>query len=516
MKALTFTVELLQPLLVTQLGSGDENSASSLDYIPGSVLRNALAARYIAANQLGDKAANDPQCRSLFFDDRVFVLNALPADRMQRRSLPTPLSWYAEKDALARWKAGASYLNLTDAATDGRLLQDMTNAKTLDQNDRYCCLNEEGVEFVYPKRQVSVHISRKHQRKLETKNDTQVFAYDTLAEGEVLCGTILARDEELLALMKKLLAEAAEMNIGGSRSAGYGRIRIREVAQNADWRETITSENDEATIIVTLLSDAIVRDPRGQFSNDISALIGAKEPQWCYRKMKQTGGFNRKWGLPLPQAHALQAGSVFVYAENDVDQRQLQQCLEEGLGERRSDGFGRIAVNWNVQSEIKAQRSPRESRPQEISLARNPVAQRLAQRIVEHQLRKQLDQALQKIILEPTVKGGSKSTFARVRLAARRAVVQQSLKPLSELLKDIDRKPAGKTLRDARRGAQSLLDWLNERIEKRDVEYQLKPEIDKVAHLGDVRAELTDALKIEYTARLIEGVARHAQKEAHR
>jgi CRISPR-associated protein Csx10 len=514
MNALTFKIELLEPLLVAQLGSGDENSAQSLDYIPGGVLRNALAARYIASKQIVD-AANDPTCRTLFFDDKVRVLNSYRADHLGARSLPTPLSWIAEKEALGNWRPDdkpGDRLTFYDAAVDETVVQEMRDIKTLEKAGRFCRLGEDEVELVGSARQVNVHIQRQHKRELKTKGESQVFVYDALAAGEIFCGAILAQDDAALETFRQMLMNAPEFNIGGSRSAGYGRIRISDVTHNTDWRETHENENGKGEIVIVLLSDAIVRDANGQFTDDIGSVIGVT-PTRCFRKINKVGGFNRKWGLPLPQAHAIQAGSVFVYAGGAVEQARLESFVAEGIGEHRQDGFGRIAVNWNTRRELSAQQIALAPKLTTVSLANDAVSQRLAQRIVEHQLRKQLDQALRREILNLRIKGGSKSALARVRLAARRSVFKGDLSPVEDLLKHI-KKTGIDNLNKTRIGSDALFDWLKQRKEERDVEQQLKVSLDKLPQVGGVRAELTDASRDEYTARWIEAVVKRAQKEA--
>ena len=59
MLALTFTLELKEPLLMTAI-EGDPNSAVSLPFVPGSALRGALAGRYRAAKDVVDLAADEP------------------------------------------------------------------------------------------------------------------------------------------------------------------------------------------------------------------------------------------------------------------------------------------------------------------------------------------------------------------------------------------------------------------------------------------------------------------------
>ncbi|HZQ07109.1 MAG TPA: RAMP superfamily CRISPR-associated protein [Anaerolineae bacterium] len=523
MNALTFNIQLLEPLLVTQLGSGDENSAESLNYIPGSVLRNALAARYIAARTLKD-AANDETCRKLFFDERVFVLNSYRADRLGGRSLPIPLSWYAKKDELAKWtEGGEGTLTLYDGAVDDAIFGQESELKPFAKRSDFCSLpksddDERVVEPVPISHQINVHIQREHKRQLKTKGETNVFAYQALAAGEIFCGAILAEDADALNQFAQLLQETPEFRIGGSRSAGYGLIRISNVSRERNWHEATRGESDDGKIIVTLLSDVIGRDENGQFMDAIDARIGAREKGKSFRQMKQVGGFNRKWGLPLPQAHAIQAGSVFVFPRESLDENLLQRALERGIGERRQDGFGRIAVNWNTASEFKAQRLPlEESHRSQISLVGDAVSENLTRKIIEHQVRKELDAALQHAILDDALKFhvASKSAFARVRLAARQSIFKGKLEPLQDLLQNIEGKHAAKKLQESRGAGTNLYEWLQARVRERDVEKQLNPDLNKISAVGGMRVELTQELKTEYTARLIEGVVRRAQnKEA--
>lgn len=518
MKALTFNLELLQPLLVTQLGGGDENSAVSLNYIPGSVLRNALAARYIASNQLGDAAATDSACRALFFDGQVWVLNALPADWQGRRSLPTPLSWYAEKERLGEWNEDREKtLTFYDAAVDREILQEMKDAKPLARTDPFCCRDDE-VEFVKVEKQVSVHIFREHKRQFTTKNDSQVFSYQALAPGQLFCSAILSTDETLLEQMAGLLGQSPELSIGGSRSAGYGLVRFTDIRLAPDWHEYSPGDDNgaagEDVMIITLLSDVIARDPNGQFCNNIGPLLGiTQKPQPCFRLFKTVGGFNRKWGLPLPQAQAIQAGSVFIYPAGAVNEAMLQQALKEGIGEYRQDGFGRIAVNRQTDRELTAQQ-PRRDKTQITAYTLDQSARRVAQRLVEHQLRWQLDQAVQNAIARLELSGNSSNAvLSRLRLVARQAAAQHNMQPVRDFLRNIEGKHAGESLQNVHLDGNTFWAWLKKHVDRPNIEHLLQLNLKNALSFNDVWAELTEALQDEYTARLIEGIARRKVKQ---
>ena len=77
---------------------GDPNTETSLPYVPGAVVRGALAGRYLA--QSGhDTGSVFAEC---FLHGAVRYLNAylvyVEAQGTERRSLPVPAHWAREKD----------------------------------------------------------------------------------------------------------------------------------------------------------------------------------------------------------------------------------------------------------------------------------------------------------------------------------------------------------------------------------------------------------------------------------
>ncbi len=521
MNAIIFTIKLEQPLLVTQLGSGDENSAVSLSYIPGSVLRGALARSYIERYGIQDAAA-DPTCRRLFFNGDVYVLDCYPLDHSGKRSLPTPLSWYADKENLANWnkdRKAPPLLQIYDAAVDASTISELKDPKPLFASDSFCHINDDAsVEFIKRKRRISIHIQREHQRKLKTKDDTQVYSYEAIADGEQLAGVILVPDAQVVNDVYELLHDVPELHIGGSHTAGYGHVYLSDVGISPGWQEyRPEGELEEPITIITLLSDTVIVDKFGQYSDDISQAIGAtNKPLRCYRRMKIVGGFNRKWGLPLPQAYALQAGSVFVYSSSDLNTERIKRYIDTGIGERRRDGFGRIAVNWLTCDERQAGAYNDELPVSSPPILKAPAARAVAQRIVDNHLRRRLDAKLYNAVLDLSIQGKpSNSVLMRVRLAAREAMFKQDIAPVQLLLQDVQDKAAGKSLKDARLNKDTLYEWLWRLTMDKDVESSLRldAEVTKPLQIGDIRAYLTEQLRAEYAARLIDGVIKKKIQE---
>ncbi|MEZ4644800.1 MAG: hypothetical protein R3E31_19060 [Chloroflexota bacterium] len=90
MKLLQYQPELLEPALLTAPG-GDPNTDESVDHIPGSVLRGALAHKYRQAK------LSQADFARLFLDGSTRFLNAYLAHEGERM-LPTPAHWQREKD----------------------------------------------------------------------------------------------------------------------------------------------------------------------------------------------------------------------------------------------------------------------------------------------------------------------------------------------------------------------------------------------------------------------------------
>jgi len=111
MKALTYQLRLLEPVLVSQAETGEENSAIGLPFVPGSALRGAVVARYLQ-NETPDDLAKKPATRALLLDGTVAFLNAYPAPE-GKKLLPRPFSWFTEKNL-----AGEDNGTLYDWAVD--------------------------------------------------------------------------------------------------------------------------------------------------------------------------------------------------------------------------------------------------------------------------------------------------------------------------------------------------------------------------------------------------------------
>ena len=546
MAVLTYQIRLLEPVLVTKL-DGDPNSNISHDYLPGSVLRAALLGRFASDNNVAVKDVLEHErtkadAARLFFGHARF-LNAYPVDRLNNRTLPKPLSWRQSKSARNEARDDEKHsVPIYDFAIAQRDNDQYQRAEGI-----FCFMGDRGstVRLVSPERQVMIHTQRasrdgKRNYGRALKGDGAVYRYESLAAGQVFAAVILC-DEADAELFESLLK--GEYSLGGARTAGYGRVRIENAERMDTWREAPGQIEDPAhELIVTLASDVLLRNPHGQYVADAELLarhiaerLGVEAPlEQAFVSAHPVGGFNRKWGLPLPQALAFEMGSVLVLKPaQPVSADRLRALEESGIGERRIDGFGRLVFNWQYREKLSIE-APVQSEPAPKSIGGDAlskeVAQRMAERILRARMEAQLMAQAGRIHIERSPGRTQLSRLRNIVLDELRQPKptqitrgQETKSRLQWFLDDILKRRVTREAWERARvepSGELLVEWIKS-VHDADMDDADKwrkavglsyEEVPKVKVGDDVSAELTTTMRREFSLRLIAEVLRRAAK----
>ncbi len=362
---LPYRLRLQRPALLGA-PTGDPNSAVTLEHIPGAAIRGAVAAAV---------AGNDDLIARLVLNPSIRYLNAYWEIDGQR-SLPTPAHWRIE----ARRRRMAAFADdlaaprpeLASDAVDDSGETAAPIASGLTRLPPFWAPDADAIRVGRPQRIGRMHNSRDPERGRSWKDDAgrthgAVFSYEAIAAEQVFAG-LIALDEmgladELVAVLPDAAAaanehfidtEPATIRVGRSKLAGYGGratlhwlpIVDEEVSGN---RWLVDGMEKGANTLAVLLSDAIVRHPlTGQVDPTavpavLAGLGWTVVRSWHFDTV--TGGFNTRWGLPLPQHPAVAAGSSYlVRADRSFTSAQVAELEASGLGLRRRDGFGRFRL----------------------------------------------------------------------------------------------------------------------------------------------------------------------------
>ncbi|MBD2139032.1 CRISPR-associated protein Csx10 [Anabaena sp. FACHB-1237] len=553
MKVFTFLLEAKQPILATSF-QGDPNSDVSYPYIPGSMIRGALISRYIKRhpelpNDFLSEEINkesNQEIKRLFFNSSNRYLNAyLFCEEQEKRTLPVPLAWYQNKD---------EELFSTEILDLSQNIPETSSLKRI--NKKFCIVNNSEVIFYQDKRRINIHnlrdrtkgrsspIKRNSDNNKEIqKGEGAIFTYESLDIGQIFQGIILCEDNDADTIEKLLQPE--DIWLGGSQSAGYGHTKIIKIdsykvdnGKNKEWSEIgieVKNRINRQKLRVTLLSDAIVRNDCGQISADslsvkqaiedklehkLKIKIQLPQPTDIFISSNVVGGFNRKWGLPLPQMTALSAGSVFVF-DTQLTEEQIKTLENEGIGERCIDGFGRIAINWLGNYEnlnIKEIDSY-------LDINLEEEYYDVAAQIAENILRERLEQCLVKQVSNIKLTGNITNTqLSRLEIAAREGLntlhdVQSCpYLPICDLLNNLTSKAREQYRNTKISGTQFCLEekikiWLEKPIG--DSKSWLPNPQELTVNVAGVIREIqpNSDLAREYTLRFIMAVAKKAKKE---
>jgi len=545
LRVIRYTIELKSPLLTTHV-QGEPNGAVSAPFIPGSLLRGALVGAYLSENPKTEFDANESLARALFFSDKTRFLHAYPVKKLPRekidvRALPTPIAWRHNKDD--RYAEGDVSRTVYDFSRDAFPYPDKGVSK------EFCWWNDDdqNASLFTPPRQLNVHTQRDARKGRPTvKRNGEgeqtigtIYRYDALAAGLQMKAVILTA-EEYAKTIENLLPAGRTIWIGRARRAGYGRAEIINVEPLADyWREDDSDQRPRTVsagdgLRITFTSDVLLRSQYGQSSLDPCAAIAealgidsgdlALLGKYTWAETRIIGGFNRKWGMPLPQAVAIAAGSVFAYQTSvSISADSLETLEQRGIGERRNEGFGRLIVNWLEHSDRSFESG--EFRPDTVPPKLqnlDPAEERIVKALARRILRGKLNEELLRRINSTNLKSPpQKNQIARLRVTlravqARREPGHADIEQLEDYLNDLQKRRTArnqfeKAMVDESGILTPLLRWIGDQLA--DPKKNWPCEV--ILGEGDVemKFETDDALALEHTLRLIDRVLYRATKE---
>lgn len=528
MKMIKYRIELLEPALVAS-AQGDPNSAVAFDYLPGSVLRGILIGKYLGSRPAD---ASDATLRRLFFDGTTRYLNGYLQDTYGNLYLPVPLSWQRVKDD-----------------TKGKISDFAVKTQHDEQQwqpvkEPFYTQTGEGVTLIRPEHNLAVHTQRTppfgramsgESIKLLGKDDIPgaIYRYDALAAGQVFQAAIICDHDADEQTLRDLLS--GYITLGGSRSGGYGRAEIK-INDNDSSREADEDDEDGPAdkLIVTLRSDALVRDERGQFAVDpelLCRVLGKRlkvelQLKNAFLGAQVVAGFNRKWRLPLPQALAARMGSVLVFQDPGCDPSLLHDLEIRGIGERRAEGFGCIAFNQQSAEELQVSKITLKSRGLAVSI-NETEAEKLARLMVKRMLRKRIDEGMLAKANGVTIANPpSNAQISRLRGIILEQIREATLDigKLRLFIKGVrERSSSRRQFERSTVNNVPLLSWLDRLLtcDGKDVwnmadndwraELGLE-EMNLDAQIGGVKAVIDDDMRLQYMLRFIDLVLAHVAK----
>jgi CRISPR-associated protein Csx10 len=226
-------------------------------------------------------------------------------------------------------------------------------------------------------------------------------------------------------------------------------------------------------------------------------------------------------------------GSVLVFqTPEDCDPTLLDKLEIRGIGERRAEGFGRIAFNQQRVEELTVDYTGKSPGLADFTLSekdeRGQEVRTLAKLMVDRMLRQRLDEALLARANELKIANPpSNAQISRLRSVVLEEVRREKpdVRKIYQFIKDLQaRSISRRQFEHCTIDGVPLLRWLEHRLAcdsegvwmMDDTKWRNLLHISSVEtgiRIGDVNAEINDDLRLKYVLRLIDLLLAHAAKQ---
>lgn len=341
MHKLTYRITTESPVIFA-LNVGDANMVSTREYIPGSVIMGLFANEYIRKNNLTN-AHTDGDFYRWFLTGAVRFTNACIVTgihRSEKMTTPLPLSIQEEKGD------ESTLYDLLYANDD---FDKQTSAK-----QGFGRISDSSI----CKQPIQKTLNFHHQRDYETGTVKKgiIFNYESIDAHQTFEGHILG-DGNVLNKLLDYFREEPVVRIGRSKNAQYGRVRFAMVSKEP---KEFTSEIDgleqaDGEASLTLLSNAILYNEYGYSTAEVRTLEKLLQNELgdgvtikkSFVRTDEVENFVSVWRLRRPAEVCFSAGSCFLLSGiTGTHQQKLLEIQKNGIGERRGEGFGRVAFGW--------------------------------------------------------------------------------------------------------------------------------------------------------------------------
>jgi CRISPR-associated protein Csx10 len=430
--------------------SGDRNMTETVDYIPGRVILGIFAGRYIYKNKSGNNAHEDKIFKTLFLKDNISFSNAYLKPEDNKKFLPTPLSIQNEKE-----NKDSVYDLLFKTVEDDYIQTKYSGG--------YSSLDENYISNISVDKSLNFH----HARDVETGTSKEgiIFNYESINKDQLFEGYITGEDE-LINTFLEIFEKEFIAYTGRSRTSQYGKIRIEFFAPE----KIITNIESQKKTSITFLSNVIIYNDYGtsecnreslenylkrKISNDI---IISKS----FIKPIRVDNYISIWKLKKPSENCFVAGTCFLLEgikESDLDK--LKELENYGIGERRNEGFGKIAIGLQKNEKLTTV----EYKQDEISKPQTEIPQ-ITKDFIKNSIKDIIVREIKTKAITDSKRFNddnkgkiTKSLIGRLESFVKGSVDFNNFK--EKLNKDILRKPAKDQLENCKIGNNTFYEYLN-------------------------------------------------------
>lgn len=401
MKQIQLTIEALSPLSIGRQKPGGSVSESE-NYIPGSVIRGAIAAQILqqSGHQSANLAQNGGDFQALFLGETPAIFqNAYPASleidghpviQEEVRVLPATAVSSKTKSGFKSKDKNGVFDTLIDrfcAEGYGHLYDPncpMDGGRVEPYKGFYSKIDDEYYSHSVSKRLLTrVGINRRRA----TAEEQILYSIEVLNESQgkkqkpvTYRGSILIEDTQLADSLSQFINTYNEdFRLGGSASRGLGKVKIEANPPEKPPSKVLTQikgfndklkerwklwrvfnpnqpdlSEEQKYFTIDLQSDAILTEQWRRTTVISEAMLcefadvqdESLQLHTAYSSYDYLSGWNSAWGLMKDVELITEKGAVYLFSTTQLDSwmKKLEDLELKGVGDRTCEGFGQIQV----------------------------------------------------------------------------------------------------------------------------------------------------------------------------
>lgn len=333
-RCLFYRLKTESPVVITNHSRSSGNSHETCGYITGSAVRGMV---------INELARRDPAWfeahKAALLSEQTRFLDAFPADPEGKGlpSIPSVMGYYEDKEEE----------HFESIVVQGDFTPGYKRAKI----GSFCALDGDALWFWSASTSGATRIQRP-----KGKNDTpEMFQTRYLEPGQIFEGYILLDQPELAGAVAGILSDTVWL--GADRYGGFGRCSVLDcrAAEHPAWLDVYGQDKPGRDLYMLALSPLAMLDETGDIRGlDTKQLadalgVGKVKIEQCSTSVAEYGGFNRTWASRVPAARMYERGSLFLLqCDTAPSAEALEQVERQGLGIRRSEGFGQVLFLKNA------------------------------------------------------------------------------------------------------------------------------------------------------------------------
>ncbi len=314
--------------LVFSSRPGSEGTHSCLDFIPGSALWGAVAARFYGS---WAKTGDWEKIRSTFHSRSFRFGCGRPSDSSASPLLPTPPSWHEPKES----PTPIFDLSSSDWPADHGQPKQIRSGWICTKNSPF------SLKKIHHRHRLKTAID---PASFATANPGSLFGYSSIPAGNQFLATIETdSDSEAWQEISAFLSSTHSLYLGRSRSAEFGKTTIQIVPTPTP----LPPASHDSFTRLHLLSDLALLSPDGSpilcpsanlFGLPSSAPL---DPKRSHLRFRSYSPWNRFRACFDSERQVIAAGSVLTFASPTPPDSPSRLWI----GDFCSEGLGEIAVN---------------------------------------------------------------------------------------------------------------------------------------------------------------------------